>query len=197
MGSAFTDIGLMVVNTIAGLFIFVVILRFLLQAVRADFYNPISQFIVKATNPFLLPLRKMIPGFGGYDVASLVLAVIVQLIAISATLALIGFWPLPILNIAVWSVLGTIGVFLDLYFWGILIVIIISWIAPHNPNPAIDLFKQIIDPISKPIRDRMPDMGGIDLSPIIVILILRVFETLLSGFAGAAGYGGQFPIMGL
>ena len=197
MGSAFTDIGLMVVNTIAGLFLFVVILRFLLQAVRADFYNPISQFIVKVTNPLLLPIRKVVPGLGGYDVSSLVLAVIVQFITICATLALIGFWPLPFANVAVWSVLGTLGIFLDLYFWGILIIIIISWIAPNNPNPAIDLLKQIVEPVMKPIRDKMPDMGGIDLSPIIVILLLRVVETLLSGMAGAAGYGGQFPVMGL
>lgn len=197
MESAFTDIGLMVVNTIAGLFLFVVILRFLLQAVRADFYNPISQFIVKVTNPLLLPIRKVVPGLGGYDVSSLVLAVIIQFITICATLALIGFWPLPFANVAVWSVLGTLGIFLDLYFWGILIIIIISWIAPNNPNPAIDLLKQIVEPVMKPIREKMPDMGGIDLSPIIVILLLRVVETLLSGMAGAAGYGGQFPVMGL
>lgn len=197
MESAFTDIALMVVNTIAGLFLFVVVLRFLLQAVRADFYNPISQFIVKVTNPLLLPIRKVVPGFGGYDMSSLVLAVLVQFVAICATLSLMGAWPLPFAHIAIWSVLGTLGIFLDLYFWGILIIIIISWIAPHNPNPAIDLLKQIVEPVMKPIRDRMPDMGGIDLSPIIVILLLRVFETLLGGFAGAAGYGGQFPIMGL
>jgi YggT family protein len=197
MGSSFTEIGLMVVNTISGLFLFVVVLRFLLQAVKADFYNPISQFIVKVTNPLLLPVRKVVPGFGGFDVASLVLAVIVQLLTICVTLALIGYWPLPYLNVAIWSVLGTVGIFLDLYFWGLLAIIIISWIAPHNPNPAIELLKQIIEPIMKPIRDRMPDMGGIDLSPIIVILLIRVLETLLRGFAGAAGYSGQFPIIGL
>jgi len=197
MEPAFIKIALMLLNTISGLFLFIVILRFLLQAVRADFYNPISQFIVKATNPLLLPIRKIVPGLGGYDISSLVLAVIIQIIAISTTLVLMGAWPLPMLNVGIWALLGTIGIFLDLYFWGLLIIIIISWVAPNNPNPAIDLLKQIIEPVMKPLRDRMPDMGGIDLSPIIVILLLRVFETLLSGFAGAAGYGGQFPIMGL
>lgn len=197
MGSAFTDIGLMIVNTIAGLFLFVVVLRFLLQAVRADFYNPVSQFIVKVSNPLLTPIRKLVPGFGGYDVAALVLAVLVQLLTICITFVLLGLWPLPIFNIAIWSVLGTAGIFLDLYFWGLLIVIIISWIAPHNPNPAIDLLKQVIEPIMKPIRDRMPDMGGIDLSPIIVILLLRVVETLLSAVAASAGYSSRFPVIGL
>jgi YggT family protein len=186
MGSAFTDIGLLIVNTLSGLFLFVVVLRFLLQAVRADFYNPLSQFIVK-----------LVPGLGGYDIASLVLAVLVQLVAISLTLSVLGVWPLPILNIAIWSVLGTAGVFLDLYFWGLLIIIIISWVAPNNPNPAIDLLKQIIEPVMKPIRKVMPDMGGLDLSPIIVIMVLRVAETLLGAVAKSTGYQGQFPIIGL
>jgi YggT family protein len=197
MGSAFTDIGLLIVNTLSGLFLFVVVLRFLLQAVRADFYNPLSQFIVKASNPLLLPIRKLVPGLGGYDIASLVLAVLVQLVAISLTLSVLGVWPLPILNIAIWSVLGTAGVFLDLYFWGLLIIIIISWVAPNNPNPAIDLLKQIIEPVMKPIRKVMPDMGGLDLSPIIVIMVLRVAETLLGAVAKSTGYQGQFPIIGL
>jgi YggT family protein len=197
MGSAFTDIGLLIVNTLSGLFLFVVVLRFLLQAVRADFYNPLSQFIVKASNPLLLPIRKLVPGLGGYDIASLVLAVLVQLVAISLTLSVLGVWPLPILNIAIWSVLGTAGIFLDLYFWGLLIIIIISWVAPNNPNPVIDLLKQIIEPVMKPIRKVMPDMGGLDLSPIIVIMVLRVAETLLGAVAKSAGYQGQFPIIGL
>jgi YggT family protein len=197
MGSAFTDIGLLFVNTLSGLFLFVVVLRFLLQAVKADFYNPLSQFIVKASNPLLLPIRKIVPGLGGYDIASLVLAILVQLVAISLTLSVLGVWPLPIFNIAIWSVLGTAGIFLDLYFWGLLIIIIISWIAPNNPNPAIDLLKQIIEPVMKPIRKVMPDMGGLDLSPIIVILILRVAETLLGAVAKSTGYQGQFPIIGL
>jgi YggT family protein len=197
MGSAFTDIGLLIVNTLSGLFLFVVVLRFLLQAVRADFYNPLSQFIVKASNPLLLPIRKLVPGLGGYDIASLVLAVLVQLVAISLTLSVLGVWPLPILNIAIWSVLGTAGIFLDLYFWGLLIIIIISWVAPNNPNPVIDLLKQIIEPVMKPIRKVMPDMGGLDLSPIIVIMVLRVAETLLGAVAKSTGYQGQFPIIGL
>jgi YggT family protein len=126
-----------------------------------------------------------------------VLAVLVQIIAISLTLSVLSIWPLPIANIAIWSVLGTAGTFLDLYFWGLLIIIIISWVAPNNPNPAIDLLKQIIEPVMKPIRNVMPDMGGIDLSPIILILLIRVVETLLTAVAKSTGFQGQFPIIGL
>ena len=86
MGSASVQIGLLLVNALAGFFLFVVLLRFVLQAARADFYNPISQFVVKATNPLIVPLRKIIPGLGGFDWAAIVLMIIVQIIAISLSL---------------------------------------------------------------------------------------------------------------
>jgi len=189
MVSASTQIGLLLVNAIAGFFLFIVILRFMLQAVRADFYNPISQFVVKATNPALIPMRKVIPGFGGYDMASIVLAIIVECIAITLSLIIAG-WPLPIANIVIWALLGTIGLFLKLYFWGLLIMIIASWIAPQSYNPALLLLRQIIEPPMKPIRKLMPDMGGLDISPIIAFLIINVFEILLLSFARETGAPG-------
>ena len=91
MASASTQIGVLLVNFVAGFFLFVVVMRFMLQAVRADFYNPISQFVVKATNPLLVPLRKVIPGFGGYDIAALVLAYLTQIAAISIITLILGF----------------------------------------------------------------------------------------------------------
>ena len=105
MASASTQIGLLLVNAIAGFFLFVVILRFMLQAVRADFYNPISQFVVKATNPALVPMRKIIPGLGGYDLAAIVLAIIVECIAITLSLLIAGF-PLPFAHILHMGSLG-------------------------------------------------------------------------------------------
>jgi len=189
MVSASTQIGLLLVNAIAGFFLFIVILRFMLQAVRADFYNPISQFVVKATNPALIPMRKVIPGFGGYDMASIVLAIIVECIAITLSLIIAG-WPLPIASIVIWALLGTIGLFLKLYFWGLLIMIIASWIAPQSYNPALLLLRQIIEPPMKPIRKLMPDMGGLDISPIIAFLIINVFEILLLSFARETGAPG-------
>ena len=189
MVSASTQIGLLLVNAIAGFFLFIVILRFMLQAVRADFYNPISQFVVKATNPALVPMRKIVPGLGGYDLAAIVLAIIVECIAIVLSLLVAG-WPLPIANIVIWALLGTIGLFLKLYFWGLIIMIVASWIAPQSHNPALLLLRQIIEPPMKPIRKLMPDMGGLDLSPIIAFLIINIFQILLVSFARETGAPG-------
>lgn len=189
MASASTQIGLLLVNAIAGFFLFIVILRFMLQAVRADFYNPISQFVVKATNPALIPLRKVVPGLGGYDLAAIVLAIIVECIAITLSLVIAGF-PLPLTHIFIWAFLGTIGLFIKLYFWGLIIMIVASWIAPQSHNPALMLLRQIIEPPMKPIRKLMPDMGGLDLSPIIAFLIINIFQILLVSFARETGAPG-------
>ena len=189
MESTASQIGLLLVNTLAGFYMFIVVLRFLLQAVRADFHNPISQFIVKATSPVLVPIRKVMPGFGGYDIAALVLLFILECIAISVSIAMVG-WPISVSNIAVWALLGSIGLFLKLYFWGLLITIIASWLAPQSYNPALLLLKQIIEPVMEPIRKRMPDMGGLDLSPIVIILLIKIFEVILMNVAISTGAPG-------
>lgn len=186
MANASVQIGMLLVSAIAGFMLFIVVLRFLLQAVRADFYNPICQFVYKASNPILIPVRKFVPGFGGYDMASLVLATLIQIIAISLMCLLVG-WPLLPLNILVWAVLGTAGLFLKFYFWGILIMIIASWVAPQSGNPALMLLRQLIEPVMQPIRKLLPDMGGLDLSPIIVFLVIKVLEILLMSFAVETG----------
>ncbi|HCM06790.1 MAG TPA: YggT family protein [Oceanospirillales bacterium] len=181
-----TQAGMLVINTLFGLYLLVVILRFLLQLVRADFYNPISQFIVKATNPPLIPLRKMIPGWGGIDIASLVLALLVQAIAIVLILLLNGIQP-P-LQVALWAAIGVLSLILKVYFWGLLITVIASWIAPNSYNPALILINQILEPAMKPIRKMMPDMGGLDISPIIMFLGIQVLEILVvQGLVQASG----------
>jgi len=171
------QVGMLVVNTFISLYLLVVILRFLLQVVRADFYNPISQFIVKATNPLLVPMRKVIPGFGGIDVASLVLAILVQALGISLIMMINGALPVP--QVLLWSVINIIAFVLNIYFFGLLISIFASWVAPGSYNPALILINQILEPVIRPIREKMPDMGGLDLSPIVVFLLIQVLEIMV------------------
>jgi YggT family protein len=185
--SSLTQVGLLIINTLVGLYLLLVVMRFLLQLVRADFYNPISQFIVKATNLPLIPLRKVIPGIGGIDVASIVLALLVQAVAIVLILLLNGIQPPP-LQVAVWSAIGILSLLLKVYFWGLLITVIASWVAPSSYNPVLILINQILEPAMKPIRKIMPDLGGIDISPIIMFLLIQVLEILfIKGLAQASG----------
>ena len=107
--SAFNEIFIYLLQTFLSLYLVAMLLRFLLQLVRADFYNPISQFLVKITNPLVIPLRKIVPGFGGLDVASLLLALLLQLAGIIALLLVNGLGLPNIGLLLVWSILGVVG----------------------------------------------------------------------------------------
>ena len=179
--STLSQVGMLLANTIGSMVLLIVVLRFLLQLVRADFYNPLSQFIVRFTNPALIPLRKVIPGFGGLDVASIVLALITQylLLAILVVIAT-GSINIPWVSMIPWAPVTLFSLILKIYFWGLLITVIASWIAP-NSYIALILINQILEPAIRPIRKMLPDMGGLDLSPIVVFLSIQVIEIAVLG----------------
>ena len=166
-----------------------VILRFLLQLARADFYNPISQFVVKVTNPPLRVLRKVIPPWGGIDGASIVLAILIQALTFVLVLLLYNagsalFNPVWLFS---WSVLNVAGLIATLYFWAVIAVVVISWIAPGSTHPAIQMVAQITEPVMRPVRKFIPSLGGLDLSPIIVFLALQVINVMIDHMKVAAG----------
>lgn len=172
----------LIVYSLMSLFLVIVVLRFLLQLVRADFYNPVSQAIVKVTMPLLKPLRKVIPGVLGIDMASVVLILLVQLLA-SVILCLIvgvsGLIANPFLLIA-WGFVGALTIISSIFFWCMIISIIGSFIAPFSHHPLLVLANQIINPLAAPIRKVLPPLGGvIDISPIIILLGLKIVDMLI------------------
>jgi YggT family protein len=185
--NALNDILVYLIQTLLSLFLLAMLLRFLLQLVRADFYNPISQFLVKVTNPLVLPLRKMIPGYAGLDLASLLLAVLLQLLAIAAILLLSGIGIPSIPLLLIWSVLGVISLLVNIYFFALLAMIILSWVAPGGNNPAIYLLYQITEPVMAPLRKVLPPMGGLDFSPILVFVLINIIQIALRHLAEGVG----------
>lgn len=184
---ALTDIGNLLIQTLFHLFLVAVLLRLLLQMARADFYNPVSQFLVKVTKPFLQPLRRLIPGFLGVDMAAVVLAIAVQMLATTLLITINGGSLVNPLYLLVWGVLGCIGIIINIYFFAILAMIIISWVAPGSYNPFILLLNQITEPVLAPFRKLLPSLGGLDLSPILVFLSINVAQILLKHVAVATG----------
>ncbi|MFT5756710.1 MAG: YggT family protein [Alteromonadaceae bacterium] len=158
----------------------VLVVRVWLQLVRADFYNPLSQFIVKVSNPLVLPLRRVIPGFGGIDVATLVLAYVI---------ASLKFILIPLLNGGGIDIISAL--FLGLLYLvkqtGVLLFIIMlvmalmSWVV-QGFNPTQQIFHQLTDPVLRPIRRIIPSIGGLDLSILAAFLLLNVINILLSGW---------------
>ncbi len=171
------------IQTIGGLYIMAVLVRFLLQLVRADFYNPISQAIVKITSPLLNPLRKIIPGLGGVDIASLILALILQTGLIYLLLALKGYYPdtIPALSVATSAFFKIIEEFLNIYMFSLIVIAIASWIAPGSHNPGLMLIHQLTEPLTSRIRKVIPPIGGLDFSLMALVLVIVTLKNLLSG----------------
>jgi len=185
--SAINEILVYLVQTLLSLYLVTMLLRFLLQLVRADFYNPISQFIVKVTNPLVIPLRRVIPGLGGIDVSSLLLALLLQLAAIVALLLINGLSPPGVFLLLAWSVLGVLGLLVNIYFFALLAMIILSWVAAGSRHPAIYLLYQITEPVMAPFRKVLPPMGGLDLSPILVFVLINIIQIALRHLAQGVG----------
>lgn len=166
------------ISTLFQLYILLVMLRFLLQWRRADFYNPISQFLVKITNPPLLPLRRVIPGWGGIDVASIVLMVLLQLLALGLVLWLRG-QGVPMATLLLWSLAELIRLLFNIFLVAILVQVIISWINPGQYNPVTAILSSLTEPLLRPARRLLPPISGIDLSPLLVLLAIQVLKMLI------------------
>jgi YggT family protein len=168
-----------VLQTLTYLYTVAVLLRFLFQLVRADFYNPLSQMVVKITNPLLIPLRKIIPGLYGIDLACLVLALLIQMAVYQLLSFLFGEGLVNLAYLLVRSFIGLLSTTVEIYFWGLLIMIIASWITPHSYNPALLLLRQLIEPILSPIRRILPPQGGLDFSPLILSMVLFITKDMI------------------
>ena len=183
------EISLYLIRNLGALLLLVVILRGVLHASRVNFYNPLSQLIVKLTNPMLAPLRGALPAKGRIDWAALVLAVLLQsLILVGIALVAGERWALPsVAALFLWGVIGVFALLVNLYFFVLIAMIIVSWVAPGSRHPAIELIWQISEPIMAPFRSLLPNMGGIDFSPILVFIGINVVQIGLRHAALAVG----------
>ena len=165
-------------QTIIGFALYVALLRFWMQWLRADFRNQIGQFIIKLTNPAIIPMRKVLPSIRTIDTASVVLGLLLAALKIFAFVSLKGIAP-SLLGYLVMSVGLVIKASVYLFLITIFIQIIASWVNPHSYHPILDVARAISEPLLAPARRLIPPIGGLDLSPIIVIialqLVLRLF----------------------
>ncbi|MEE4203975.1 MAG: YggT family protein [Halieaceae bacterium] len=185
--SATQEIGVYLVQALSSLLLILIVLRGVLHAVRADFYNPVTQFVVKVTNPIIAPLRKLIPFSGRIDPATVLLALVVQALGIALVLWFSGFMPPNPLLLLAWSAVGVISLLVNLYFIALIAMIVVSWVAPGSHNPAIYLLYQITEPVMAPVRSLLPNMGGIDFSPILLFILINVVQIALRHMAVSIG----------
>jgi YggT family protein len=167
-----------IVKTLLELYLLTFLLRFLLQWARADFHNPLSQFIVRVTNPLVRPLRKVIPGWRGMDLSSLAALLVLELGATAGLVYLAGDGG-NIGAIVYYALLRIIVLLIRLYFFSILVYAILSWVSPGQWNPLTGLLASLTEPVLRPIRRIIPPIGGLDLSPLLVLIGLQALLILV------------------
>ncbi|GAA5190219.1 YggT family protein [Ferrimonas gelatinilytica] len=167
-------------TTLIKLYLMVVLLRLWLQFARADFYNPFSQFVVKATQPVLAPMRRVIPAFGRFDTATVLLALLLGVLiwVLRLMLSDAPLNPLLLLVIGAVTVLKEAGLLL---FWTLLIRAILSWVS-QGYNPIEAVLHQLTEPMLAPIRRFLPPMGGLDFSMLVLLIGMNFINILLHNY---------------
>ena len=179
MGSGyFSDAGLFLVDTVIGFYTLIVLLRFLLQLTRADFYNPVSQWIVRVTNLPLVLLRRVIPGFHGVDLAVVVLLLILEGLRLGLTALMMGHTP-HISGVLVLSIAELLKLTVYVAVFSIFVRALLSWISTGGSHPMIRLVGSFTEPLLAPVRRLLPTGTGLDLSPIVVFIVLMLVLKLL------------------
>ena len=173
-----TDPVIFLIDTLVSLYILAIVIRFLLQWVKADFYNPISQFLVKITHPPLKLLRRFVPSVGKIDTSSIVLALALQMIADFSILILKGVTvSIPALVIVSFTQLVTL--LLNVFVFAVFARAILSWFDPGNYNPASSLLHSLTEPLLSLCRKLIPDLGGMDLSPLAALVFLQLAKMMI------------------
>lgn len=188
-----SNAGVFLISTLFGLYILAFMLRFILQMVRADFYNPVSRFIVKITNPPLKPLRRFIPGLAGIDMASVIFMLALQMLEFFIITLLRNFPAPDILGLTLYAFVELISLGFYVFLFSIFILVILSWINPGQYSPINNLLSQITEPVLRPARKFLPPMSGMDLSPLIAMVGLWLIKLLLLDPLGHWAKGMMYP----
>jgi YggT family protein len=163
---------LFLVKTITDLYLLTFLLRFIMQWVRASYYNPFAQFVLKVTNPLVVPARRVLPSVAGLDMPTLAVLFVLELLVTWLLFALLSFSP-GIAELLLYSALRLVALVLWFYTVGAFIYVILSWFGDRGRNPLGAVLTELIDPILRPARRLLPPIGGLDLSPLVVILLLQ------------------------
>lgn len=181
-----------IIRTLVDLYIITFVLRIILQWVRADFRNPLTQFILRITNPLVIPLRRFVPPIGGLDTATLIVVVVLELIVTIVVTNLTCSGEPNVLQVISMTVLRVVYLTLRVYLFIILIYVIMSWISPGTYNPAARLMESIAQPVLRPLRRLLPPIGGLDLSALFALIGIQALTMLLPIGRVAAAMGCQF-----
>lgn len=166
------------ITTVFDLYIMIILIRVWLQVARADFYNPFSQFVIKATQPIVAPLRRIIPSVKGWDLATILFAFFIASLKI-LSLTLIMQYSINPSVILISGAITVVNAMFKMIFWILILRAILSWVS-QGRNPIEVVMIQLTEPLMAPVRRFIPSLGGLDLSMLVVLIILQFAEKLFS-----------------
>ncbi len=181
MPSNITSAIVFIINAVTSLYLLVLLLRFWLPWLQADFRNPLAQGILRLTSPIVVPVRRIVPPFGRLDTATVLVAFIIQYVTVFLLLRIVG-QTAGFVPIAVTAVVKLVVLSVNLFVYAIFIRVILSWVAQGGYNPATAIITTLTEPVLRPFRRVLPAMGGFDLSPILAIILLLAATIVINGF---------------
>ena len=188
MNSALSDIAVTIASPLFSLALFLIAMRFLAQLCGVSPYNPISTGLRSITDPIVAPINRLVPAGRRLNIGAIVALIVCQVIYIAVMLALISrFDAFNVLQSLIWSTLGAAGLLINIVFYSVLAMIIVSFIAPQSNHPAVEFVWQLTEPVMAPLRNFIPSMGGLDFSPIVLFIGINVIRVSLGHMAVAVG----------
>ena len=181
MPSNVTSAIVFIVNAVTSLYLLVLLLRFWMPLLQADFRNPLAQGILRLTSPLVVPVRRVVPPLGRLDTATVLVAFVIQTVTVFLLLIIVG-QTAGFVPIAATAVVKLVVLSINLFVYAIFIRVILSWVAQGAYNPATAIITTLTEPVLRPFRRVLPAMGGFDLSPILAIILLLAATIVINGF---------------
>ena len=168
-------------NVLLGAYIIITIIRLFLQTMNAAYQNPISQVVIKLTQPVVRPLQRVIPGFNGVDLAIVFFLFILEIIKIIAIVGMrLHTFP-DVGGLVIWAFASMLGDICDVLFWSVIIGAVLSWIPSLQNNPFAEIVWVVTAPLLRLFQRFIPNLGGLDLSPLVALIAIRLVTILILG----------------
>ena len=188
MNNALSDIAVTIASPLFSLALFLIAMRFLAQLCGVSPYNPISTGIRKVTDPIVAPINRLIPAGKRLNIGAIAALILCQTAYIAVMLWILNrFDAFNVVQALIWGALGAAGLLINIVFYSVLAIIVVSFLAPQSNHPAVEFLWQLTEPVMAPLRSVIPPMGGLDFSPILLFIGINVIRVSLANMAVAVG----------
>ena len=188
MNNALSDIAVTIASPLFSLALFLIAMRFLAQLCGVSPYNPISTGIRKVTDPIVAPINRLIPAGKRLNIGAIAALILCQTAYIAVMLWILNrFDAFNVVQALIWGALGAAGLLINIIFYSVLAIIVVSFLAPQSNHPAVEFLWQLTEPVMAPLRSIIPPMGGLDFSPILIFIGINVIRVSLANMAIAVG----------